>query len=203
MLPSIRLLEYKIDCEERVKNASRSWSTPPTKSLTPLAILNPDHLFEQAERLIRPPAGRPRQVDVRRAISAAYYAIFHGAVTAAADEFIGVSNRDQSRYGLAYRSVNHAWLRDLCKEIQKSTLSSKFKSYAPSPGFDPNITSFAAAVVELQEKRHSADYDVMIRMNGSDAALAIAEARTALHRFGTASEPQRSAFLSLLLFPPR
>jgi hypothetical protein len=91
----------------------------------------------------------------------------------------------------------------LCKEIQKSTLSSKFKPYAPSPGFDPNITSFAAAVVELQEKRHSADYDVMIRMSGSDAALAIAEARAALHRFGTASEPQRSAFLSFLLFPPR
>jgi uncharacterized protein (UPF0332 family) len=168
-----------------------------------VAILNPDHLFEQAEMLVSPSAGRPRQVDVRRAISAAYYAIFHAAITAAADQFIGVTNRDQSRYGLAYRSVNHTWLRDLCREIQKSTPSSKFKSHAPAAGFDPNITSFAAAVVELQEKRHSADYDVMIRMNRSDAALAIAEARAALHRFSTASEPQRSAFLSLLLFPPR
>jgi uncharacterized protein (UPF0332 family) len=167
-----------------------------------LAILNPDHLFEQAETLVSPPVGRPRQVDVRRAISAAYYAIFHAAITAAVDQFVGVTNRDQSRYGLAYRSVNHAWLRDLCKEIQ-STPSSKFKSYAPPQGFDQNITAFAAVLVELQEKRHSADYDVMIRMNRSDAALAIAKARVALHRFGTASEPQRSAFLSLLLFPPR
>jgi uncharacterized protein (UPF0332 family) len=168
-----------------------------------VAILNPDHLFEQAERLVSPPTGRPRQVDVRRAISAAYYAIFHATITAAVDQFVGVTNRDQSRYGLAYRSVNHAWLRDLCKEIQKSTPSSKFRSYAPPQGFDQNIAAFAAAVVELQEKRHSADYDVMIRMNRSDAALAIAKARAALHRFGTASEPQRSAFLSLLLFPPR
>jgi hypothetical protein len=151
-------------------------NTPPTKNLTLVPILNPDHLFEQAERLVSPPAGRPRQVDVRRAISAAYYAIFHATITAAVDQFVGVINRDQSRYGLAYRSVNHAWLRDLCKEIQKSTPSSKFKSYAPPQRFDQNITAFAAAVVELQEKRHSADYDVMIRMNRSDAALAIAKA---------------------------
>jgi hypothetical protein len=168
-----------------------------------VAILNPDHLFEQADKLISPPAGRPRQVDVRRAISAAYYAIFHATVTAAVDQLIGVTNRDQSRYGLAYRSVNHAWLRDLCKEIQKSTLSNRFKSYSPPQGFDSSITAFAAAVVELQEKRHSADYDVMIRMNRSDAALAIATARAALNRFSTACELQRSAFLSLLLFPPR
>ena len=65
------------------------------------------------------------------------------------------------------------------------------------------FTTFAEAVVELQEKRHSADYDVMIRMNRSDAALAIATAQAALNRFKNASEPQRLAFLSLLLFPPR
>jgi hypothetical protein len=88
-----------------------------------VAILNPDHLFEQADKLVGPSAGRPRQVDVRRAISAAYYAIFHAIITAAVDQFIGITNRDQSRYGLVYRSVNHAWFRDLCKEVQKLTLS--------------------------------------------------------------------------------
>ena len=168
-----------------------------------MAILSPDHLFEQADKLVGPSAGRPRQVDIRRAISASYYAIFHAIITAAVDQFIGVTNRDQSRYGLVYRSVNHAWLRDLCKEVQKPTLSNKFKPYAPPQGFGPNITDFAAAVVELQERRHSADYDVMIRMNRSDAVVAIATARAALDRFDKASGEQRLAFLSLLLFQPR
>jgi uncharacterized protein (UPF0332 family) len=54
-----------------------------------VAILNPDQLFEQAEKLIAIPAGRPRQVDIRRAISSAYYAIFHAIITAAADQFVG------------------------------------------------------------------------------------------------------------------
>jgi hypothetical protein len=168
-----------------------------------VAILNPNHLFEQANRLIAPQAGRPRQVDVRRAISGAYYAIFHATITGAVDQFVGVTNRDRSRYGLVYRSVSHAWLRDLCREVQKPTLSNKFRPYAPVTGFGSNIAAVAAAVVELQEKRHSADYDVMIRMNRSDAAFAIATAQAALKRFGKASRPRRLAFLSLLLFPPR
>jgi hypothetical protein len=102
-----------------------------------------------------------------------------------------------------YRSVSHAWLRDLCKEVQKPTLSNKFKPHAPGNGFGPNITAFAAAVVELQEKRHAADYDVMIRTNKSDATLAISTAKAALRRFNRASKARRVAFLSVLLFPPR
>jgi uncharacterized protein (UPF0332 family) len=168
-----------------------------------VAILNPDHLFEQAERLITIAAGPPRQVDIRRAISAAYYATFHATITAAVDQFIGITNRDTSRYGLVYRSVSHAWLRDLCKEVQKPTPSNKFKPYVPNNGFGNNINAFAAAVAELQEKRHAADYDVMIRMNKSDAVLAISTARAALRRFKNASETRRIAFLSMLLFPPR
>jgi uncharacterized protein (UPF0332 family) len=168
-----------------------------------VAVLNPDHLFEQANKLIASQTGPPRQVDIRRSISAAYYALFHATITAAVDQFVGVTNRDRSRYGLVYRSVSHAWLRDLCKDVQKPTLSNKFKPYAPSNGFGPNITTFAAATVELQEKRHLADYDVMIRMNKSDAVLAINTAEAALRRFGKASKTRRLAFLSLLLFPPR
>lgn len=168
-----------------------------------MAILNPDHLFEQADRLITIAAGPPRQADIRRAISAAYYATFHATVTAAVDQFIGVTNRDTSRYGLVYRSVSHAWLRELCKEVQKPTPSNRFKPYVPSTGFGSNINAFAIAVAELQEKRHAADYDIMIRMNKSDAVLAIGTARAALNRYGKASEARRIAFLSLLLFPPR
>jgi uncharacterized protein (UPF0332 family) len=168
-----------------------------------VAILNPDHLFEQAEKLIAIAAGPPRQVDIRRAISAAYYATFHATITAAVDQFIGVTNRDTSRYGLVYRSVNHAWIRDLCKEVQKQFPSNKFKSYVPSNGFGADISAFATAVAELQEKRVAADYDVMIRMNKSDAVLAIGTARAALRRFEKASEAGRIAFLSILLFPPR
>jgi hypothetical protein len=70
-----------------------------------VAILNPDHLFEQADKLIAPQIGRPRQADVRRAISSAYYGIFHAVATKAVDQVIGATNRDKAHYGLAYRSI--------------------------------------------------------------------------------------------------
>ncbi len=168
-----------------------------------MAILNPEHLFEQAEGLITNRSGRPRQVDIRRAISAAYYGVFHAVITAAADQFVGVTNRNRPRYGLVFRSVDHKWMRELCKEIQKPTLSRRFKPYEPRYGFGPNIAAFAVAAVELQEKRHAADYDVMVRINQSDAVLAIKTARAALRRLNKATRSQQLAFLSLLLFPPR
>lgn len=168
-----------------------------------MAILNPEHLFEQAEWLITSRAGRPRQVDIRRAISAAYYGLFHAIVTAAADQFVGVTNRDRNDYSLVYRSVDHKWLRELCMEVRKPTLINRFKRYEPGNGFGPDIVAFAIAAAELQEKRHAADYDVMIRMTQSDATFAIRTARAALRRFDRATERRRVAFLSLLLFPPR
>jgi hypothetical protein len=150
-----------------------------------------------------PPAGAPRQVDIRRAISAAYYAVFHATLAAAADEFVGKTKRTTPVYALAYRSVDHRWLRELCFELKKPTPSRRFAAFLPNSGLGANIQAFASAVVELQEKRHAADYDPLIRVRSSDAILAVSVGRTALDRFDSASAMRRRAFLGLLLFPPR
>lgn len=169
-----------------------------------MAILNPEHLFEQAENLAAAPeAGPPRQVDVRRAISAAYYGVFHATATAAADQFVGVTKRSTSQYGLVYRALDHKWLRDLCDDLKKQTPPQRYGPHLPPNGFGANIVAFATAVVELQEKRHAADYDPMVRVKTLDAQLAIRTARAAVARFNNASPKRRKAFLTLLLFPPR
>jgi hypothetical protein len=176
----------------------------PKKSSKKVAILNPEHLFEQADKLIFPPtAGPPRQVDIRRAISAAYYGIFHATIAAAADQFIGVTKRSMSQYGLVYRSIDHGVLRTLCEEVKKPILPAKYAPYAPKGGFGANIGAFAVAVLELQQKRHAADYDPAIRVRTSDASLAIRTATAALARFNGAEVAEREAFLTLLVFPPR
>jgi hypothetical protein len=170
----------------------------------PVSILSPDHLFDQADRLITPsPAGPPRQVDLRRAISAAYYGIFHAVLIAAADQYVGVTKRTTGQYTLVYRSVAHRWLRDLCDDVRKAKLPAKYTRYAPPSGFGANLKAFASAAVDLQEKRHSADYDPFIRVKSSDAILAVSTARAAKQRFESAEEVDRIAFLTLLLFPLR
>ncbi|HVZ89997.1 MAG TPA: hypothetical protein VHG72_23755 [Polyangia bacterium] len=169
-----------------------------------MATLNPEHLFEQAERLIEPPpAGPPRQVSLRRAISAAYYAVFHALLTAVADELIGKTKRNTPEYRLAYRSLDHRRLLDLCSDLKKPDLPKKVKPFAPPDGFGPDLQALAAAVVELQEKRHSADYDPLGRVKTADALLAVRTGRSAVARLARSGEVQRKRFLTLLMFPPR
>jgi hypothetical protein len=167
-----------------------------------LTILNPDHLFEQADRLIVPVVtGRPRQADLRRAISSAYYGVFHSTLTATADEFVGAGQRATSQYVLVYRSVDHRALSDLCTKAKK--LPPEWSRYAPPGGFSPELRAFASAVIELQQKRHAADYDPSSRFKTSDASVAVGIARDALTRWRQAAVAERRAFLRLLIFKPR
>ena len=170
-----------------------------------MPVLNPEHLFDQADRLTAPPGagGAPRQADLRRAISSAYYGVFHAVLTEAADGFVGRTKQDTPRYALVYRSVDHRTLRAICEDVKKSTLPAKYSKYVPRGGFGPDLVALAYAVVELQEKRHTADYDPLFREKMSDAILAIATARTALSQFRNANAIPRKAFLSLVVFSPR
>ncbi|MFC5344627.1 hypothetical protein ACETK8_08500 [Brevundimonas staleyi] len=165
---------------------------------------NPEHLLEQAERLVQPPAaGPPRQADVRRAISAAYYAVFHALLTAAADEYIGKTKRGTTEYALAYRSINHGWVKTLCQAVASGSLSGKLGSLAPRGGYGTNLPATATAVLELQERRHEADYDPLLRVKTADAVLAVRTARSAIRRLNKAPSSKKKRFLALLLFQPR
>lgn len=169
-----------------------------------MPVLNPDHLFDQADKLVAPPpAGPPRQVDSRRAVSSAYYGIFHFTLTALADEFVGVTQRATSRYVLVYRSIDHRTLKDICTDTAKQSLPQRYAPFLPENGFGANLQAFAAAVIDLQEKRHRADYNPEPRFRISDAKLAIGTARSAVGRFARVSQERRKAFLTLLLCPPR
>jgi hypothetical protein len=168
-----------------------------------LAILDPEHFLAQAERLIVPLAGRQRQVDLRRAISNAYYCVFHAILTAAANHFVGSSKQNTRQYGLVYRSVEHSSLRSLCAAVRSRQLSQKIASHAPVEGFDLDTQILAKFVLQLQEKRIAADYDPGIQIKTLDARLAVESARTALRHLDQANAESREAFLSLLAFQPR
>ena len=168
-----------------------------------MPVLNPDHLLDQAERLMAPPAGAPRQADLRRAISNAYYGLFHALITEAADDFAGRTQRHTPRYALVYRSVDHRSLRRLCEDVIKATLPVKYSSFEPRGGFGTDLVAVATAVVDLQEKRLLADYDPLFRARTSDALLAVATGRAALNRFRSVSNARRRAFVSLIVFAPR
>lgn len=150
-----------------------------------------------------PLAGRPRQVDLRRAISNAYYGVFHAILTAAANHFVGSSKQSTRQYSLVYRSVDHSSLRSLCAALKGRKISQKIAFHAPVAGFDLDTQILAKFVLELQEKRIAADYDPGMQIKTLDARLAVEAARTALRHLDQANAESREAFLSLLVFQPR
>lgn len=136
-------------------------------------------------------------------MSNAYYALFHAAIAEAADDLVGRSHRPTPRYALAYRSAQHTSLRALCADIVKDTLPGKYSRYAPEQGFGADLKFFASTLVDLQDKRHLADYDPLFHVTKSDVDLAVRNARAALTHFRSANRALRKAFVSLVLFSPR
>jgi hypothetical protein len=169
-----------------------------------MPMLNPEHLLQQAARLIEAPQSGPaRQVDIRRAMSASYYAIFHLVLIAAADSVVGRVHRGTPRYGRVYRSIEHKDLKTLCDIAQRPSLPASYQPHAPAGAFGRDIQSFAKAALWLQGLRHTADYDPGPRFHTTDASNAIAIARSARKDWQTAPNEQKEALLWLLVFRPR
>lgn len=169
-----------------------------------MPVLNPDHLLDQADRLlVSPSGGAPRQADLRRAISTAYYALFHAIALAAADEFIGRSMRRTPIYALVYRRIDHQTIRKVCDSLRNANQRAKYMQYMPNDVLAAELSEVATAVVELQEKRHSADYDPLFSVKVSDALVFVRQGRDALASLREISPGERKAFLSMLLFGAR
>ena len=168
-----------------------------------MAILTPEHLFDQADRLMAPVIGRPREVDLRRAASAAYYGVFHFVNREVANEVAGPTQQRTPRYALAYRSLDHRVLRETCDAIRRSTPPARYEPFIPQGGFHAGLVTFAAAVPNLQDRRHAADYDPLAPFSTLDVRASLATARAAVAQYLAADIEHKRMFLTLLLCPPR
>jgi hypothetical protein len=100
-----------------------------------------DRLVESAEQLLQ---SRPRSATFRRrAISSAYYAVFHALAQMCSDAFLPDSRSDEEVLRI-YRALDHGQLRT-------ALIHNSIKNH----GLFGRI---ATSVVELQQERHKADY---------------------------------------------
>jgi hypothetical protein len=159
---------------------------------------DPERLFEHAEALL----GNHRdETDLRRAISAAYYGVFHFTCRAFADLVLGTGKRGTPLYGAVYRGLDHKEFVGLCRQILQPKLEEKIQPLEPFDGFGV-LKDFASAAISLQEWRILADYDTApVRL--ASAFGAVSSGRPAVDSFLLATEEQQAAFLVLLKFKPR
>jgi hypothetical protein len=119
-----------------------------------------DDLREQARHLAIRERRRPRQASLRRAVSAAYYSLFHLLIDEATRVAFGGSfSRRRLRHALA-RSFSHQSMVAACESFHGGALPASIAaSVAPLP-IPPELRELAGVFVKLQEERHRADYNL-------------------------------------------
>jgi hypothetical protein len=130
-----------------------------------------EDLLTLARRLANPAPTEPQKASFRRAISTAYYALFHLLVQEAVQSWNGSTT---ARLGLERRFAHRTM-----KEVSDSVWRGKWRGWStPSPVVPMELQNVAAVFVDLQDARHEADYD-----NAKTWALMAAEATVADAQF--------------------
>lgn len=123
-----------------------------------------EDLLEQAERLARLERRKPKQASLRRAISTAYYALFHLLVAEAAANW-----KHRPHRAALGRSLDHGKMKTASLKAARSS--------------NAGLRTVAKSFVELQERRHLADYDSALRLSRSDALRAVRVAEGAFQNW--------------------
>jgi uncharacterized protein (UPF0332 family) len=153
----------------------------------------PRDLLRTATDLVNSSRGKPRQAHLRRAVSTAYYAMFHTLAKCCADLLVGgrSSSRSEEAWVQVYRALEHGPAKNAC--MNQNTISK----------FPKEIHDFANMFVQMQLKRHKADYDPSERIFKSAVLADISAVKAVIDDFGNASLKDRRAFAALVLLKQR
>jgi uncharacterized protein (UPF0332 family) len=127
-----------------------------------------EDLLEQAKHLVNREPRRPRQASLRRAVSTAYYSVFHLLITAAISNWKGIEQRS----ALA-RGFEHQIMKQASKKTSRMPLRREHRVVGD------RLKLIAATFVELQQARHAADYDYSARLDKTEVLKRIDTARAA------------------------
>lgn len=158
----------------------------------------PEDLLEQAQFLVQREQRRPRQASLRRAVSTAYYPVFHLLSASAASQAsppapVGMSVRVQ-------RALEHGSMKEAAKRFESGNLPDHIGQLVTKPLSAP-LVAVARSFVRLQDERHKADNDVAIRFERTRSQDAVALATQLFVDWNTIRNTDDArVFLASLMF---
>ena len=131
----------------------------------------------RARRLLA--GGQPSQEALRRAVSTAYYAMFHALATSNADLIVGARTPvNQSDWIATYRSLQH------------------YRAENPLHGwphlFSPQVRNFATVIGVTKKRRENADYNPVVHFPQNQVITWIDRAEQAIIEFNAAPTQERA-----------
>lgn len=142
----------------------------------------PDDLLKQARHLAKVDARRPKQVNLRRSVSASYYALFHLLTSSASSLFAS----DAELRARINRSFNHGDMKRVSQMIAHGKWPESITLPTMASSVNPDLEKLefvADAFVKLQQARHEADYDLSRTYSREEADDAIERAAGAFERW--------------------
>ena len=142
--------------------------------------------------LNRTPAGNAATDEhIRRAISNGYYALFHALAESNASTLIGPTTgvATAAAWSRVYRGLDHTTAR---RELQRHRQE-----------FSVQSQDFADTFSNLQELRHSADYDHNAAFSVNQANVALDRAEAAILDYWQVASSERVYIATLTLIRPR
>jgi hypothetical protein len=149
-------------------------------------------LLDLADHLSRRERRKPRQASLRRAVSTAYYALFHLLIEDATKRWSG---HKDSRVGLA-RAFEHSNMERASKAFQKPNWE----------GFDgkdvlipQDLQNVARVFASLQAERHRADYNYAARFTRTDVQGKVSQVQDAFEQWATVRKDSAADYYLIAL----
>lgn len=124
-------------------------------------------MLRLAAALAEDAGGHPRWVARHRAVSTAYYALFHALAEMCGRELVG-SSRPWAPFRHIYRSLDHGQARRVLDAVRRED------------GASEDLKDLADIFTDLQVQRHGADYDPGYRISPADFVALLQRAEGAL-----------------------
>ncbi|MDQ2925214.1 MAG: hypothetical protein M3R43_06630 [Acidobacteriota bacterium] len=160
-----------------------------------------EDLLSQAHHLAGLDLKRPKQASLRRSISTAYYAVFHLLIAGAVVQLIRKGPPGlRPRVG---RAFSHGEMRQACLAFKRQPLVDPLLSLIGAP-VSTELRDLATAFIDLQEERHSADYDTGAVFSRAATLAVLAKAESAFRNWRAVENADEArAFLAALAFGSR
>ena len=154
-------------------------------------------LLEQAIHLASRERRRPRQASLRRAVSSAYYALFHLLAAEGARRLS--PNRPASLRFQVGRAFSHSEMKRVCQQFSARNPAPPTQTLVTFP-IATELVALASAFVELQEARQAEDYDLSVVFDRADVLQKIRLTQRAFAGWeAIRGTPNAAVFIAALL----
>ncbi len=159
-----------------------------------------DDFLQHARMLSELNEGKPCRADGRRAVSAAYYSLFHLLIESSV-EHLAKNWCEPIQIGI-HRAYGHKDMKTVCEIFKLQTLSQKYR-FLLADGISTTVPDalkkVACAFIDLQDLRHAADYQISPDIAAEDICRGVLRASEAFEQWKSVSTTEHAKLLLTML----